>query len=134
MDVRKRFDISKIKDILIVVFIGTLIYDRVVGAAETVAWIGLVSYIGVIVALGSLFADCINTYIGKRNIGVFIIFCIVVAIILTIKMARIAEGKELPTNIDNDVYTLLALLISLPQKLYVSLIGLVLPKRRNDNE
>ena len=51
---------GRIKDLLLIAFLGTLMYLR--WKNEEAPWIGLISYVGVLIAFGFLFYEGISYY------------------------------------------------------------------------
>lgn len=51
---------GRIKDLFLIALLGTLMYLR--WKNETAPWIGLISYVGVLIALSDLFYECISKY------------------------------------------------------------------------
>lgn len=123
---------GSIKDILLVAFIGALIYLR--WKNETASWIGLVTYVGALVALADLFYECILAYKNRIGIGIFILINCVIGIFLMIFFARIFTGDIIIDIKMADILTLVALVISLPHELYIRFVGVLLYKTKENDE
>ncbi|MBQ3558422.1 MAG: hypothetical protein IJA07_02765 [Agathobacter sp.] len=120
------------KDILVFTFLASLIYLRINYADAS--WVGIVSYIGILIALGDLFSECVYEYRDRVGFGLFFWICILGAIILIVVCANIFVGQIVVDTIGMDVLTFLALIISLPHKLYVKLLGFLLKKKRKEEK
>lgn len=121
---------GSVKDILLVAFIGTLIYLR--WKSETVSWIGLITYIGVLIALADLFYECILAYRNRTGIGIFILVNCGIGIFLMISFAQAFAGDVIIDSKMTDILTLVTLVISLPHELYIRFIGVLLYKSKGE--
>lgn len=119
---------GKIKDVFLIAFLGTLMYLR--WKNEAAPWIGLISYVGVLIALSDLFYECISKYKNRVRIGFFVLISTVVGIILMIILANIFVGSIVLDAKIMDILTLLALAISLPHNFYIKLLGALLKKTK----
>lgn len=118
-----------LKDLFVAIFILALINIRRLNLQKKVNWIGLVTFLGVLIALGDLFYECLYTYRRHRHelkMIVFLLLCLVCSSFLLYTAAKIYTGVIVLTEAQNDICTLLALLITLPHSLYVKLLGLLL--------
>ena len=123
---------GRIKDLLLIAFLGTLMYLR--WKNEEAPWIGLTSYVGVLIALGDLFYEGISNYKNRAGIGIFVLLSVAGGIILVILLANIFVGSIVLDAKDMDILTLLALAISLPHELYITKLGLIFKKTKEVNE
>lgn len=121
--------LQHIKDLAIIVFIIELIRNRY--SAEEVSWIAHVTYIGLIIAMYDLFLECVFKFYRKKGFGIFLLICLFPITKSMILIADIFTGVLVLDTTTIDVYTLITLAISLPHKLYISLIGLILNKDRS---
>lgn len=118
-----------IKDVVIIFCLIELIRTRY-SSDKSAPWIGYVTYIGLLIAMYDLFLECILKYHHKRGFGAFIIICLFPIINSMVIMMDIFTGARVLDSKTLDIYTLITLAISLPRKLYISLIGLILRKDR----
>ena len=123
---------GRIKDLLLITFLGTLMYLR--WKNEGTQWIGLISYVGVLIALSDLFYESISNYKNRAGIGIFVLVGVIGGIILAILLANIFAGSVVLDAKIMDILTLLALAIGLPQNLYIKILGTVLKKKKEDDE
>ena len=122
----------KIKNVLLSVFIVALIYIR--SKSEDAPWIGIISYMGFLLALGDLFYEVVYKYSNRVGIGFFILVCILVGIGLIIVLANIFTEIIVLNEKKTDILTLLALLISLPHELYVGALGKIIKHERESKD
>lgn len=119
---RKNKGWNKLKEIFIFVFLLTLILLRFLPMTENTTIIKLIGYIGVLVALVDLYYDANEIYGEEDKFNVIRgLFC-VITILSAILLALLFMNKISINNMWSDIFTLLALLISLPKKLYLNCI------------
>lgn len=119
---RRNKDWNKLKEIFIFVFLLTLILLRFLPMTENTTIIKLIGYIGVLVALADLYYDANEIYGEEDKFNVIRgLFC-VITILSAILLALLFMDKISINNMWSDIFTLLALLISLPEKLYLNCI------------
>ena len=119
---------DRMKEVFIFVLLVGLIIVRFLPVGDDNTFIKSVGYIGVLFALVDLYVDASRNYgkIDKFNVfrGVCYALLIPLAIILVLLLTGI-----IPINSTwSDVFTLLALLISLPEDLYLTWIEKYLTK------
>lgn len=117
-----------IKDIAILVCIIELI--RIRYFSVSVDWIAHVTYIGLMIAMYDLFLECILKFHHKKGFGIFLIVCLFPIINSIVAITDIFTGVRVLSPKTIDIYTLITLAISLPRKLYISLVGIILKKDR----
>lgn len=85
---------------------------------EQSKWIQFVSYFGVVIALGDLYSKTYKKNHEKDKFNVIKGAAILVAILLMIIAAGMIINVIVLNSKGNDILTILALLISLPNELY----------------
>lgn len=120
-----------VKDIFVVVFLATLIIIRII--SNNSFWIGLISYISVLIALVDLFYEIVITYKKRRGISIVLIIGVLIGIILVVVLACLLTNVITINPVIVDILSIFALMISLPHKLYVCLLGLILSKEEYKN-
>lgn len=120
--------LQHIKDIAIIVCIIELI--RIRYSSTDVDWIAHVTYIGLMIAMYDLLLECVIKFHRKKGFGIFLILCLIPVISSIVAITDIFTGVRVLSPKAIDIYTLLTLAISLPHKLYISLVGLILKKDR----
>ena len=117
---------GKILEVIEIAILITLILTRFFIASEQNTWISVLNYMGLIIAKVSLYMEIhrqCSTY--KKFDMVTGIFVIILAILAVIAGLVFAEIVVLDTKI-KDVISLFTLLITLPIRLYVSIIDEVI--------
>lgn len=117
-----------IKDIAILVCIIELV--RIRCFSIDVDWIAHVTYIGLMIAMYDLFLECILRFHRKKGFGIFLIVCLFPIINSIVTLTDIFTGVRVLDIKTIDIYTLITLAISLPRKLYISLLSIILKKDR----
>lgn len=112
------------KDLFLIVFLVTLIWLR--WKSDDASWMGLISYVGVLIALGDLFFTSVLKYKDRNGISYITVFGIAVGIILIIVLGNVFEGTIILDTKLIDILTLLALAISLPQNFYIRILDVLL--------
>lgn len=120
---------KSIKDYLVSVFLIVMIVVRLCGDDNSVPWIGYISYLGLIIALGDLFYEIIAKYGETKRMGLFFVFCMVGATILVVGAGLIMTETITLSSKIVDILTPLTLFISLPHKLYIRIFGKLLKDR-----
>lgn len=114
---------TKILQIIEVVILFILIVVRLVITSEENAWISLLNYIGLILAVVSLYSDIRAACSHYRKFdfvtGVFVLCLLVLGVIAGLIFAEIIIVKTK----GNDIILLLTLLTTLPMRLYESIIA-----------
>ena len=119
----------RIRNIVIVFVLGMMLIIRLL--QNEVAWVISVSYFGVIVSYVDLYIVSHDKYKKRRGFGFYsVVFFIGFLIIISVLVLE-HTGLWQFTNKQGDCYTILALLISLPRDLYVSLLGKVLKEKED---
>jgi hypothetical protein len=119
---------DKMKEVFIFVLLSALIVIRFLPIGEDNTFIKSVGYIGVLFSLVDLYVDADRIYgnIDKFNIlrGICYLAIVPLAVILVLLLTGM-----IPINATwSDVFTLLALLVSLPENLYLTWIEKYLTK------
>lgn len=112
----------KILELIEIAVISTLILTRFFIASDENTWISLLNYMGLVIAVVSLYTDIRRQCFKYKKIdlitGIFVIVIIVIAVIAGLIFAEIII---LNTKY-NDIISLFTLLITLPVRLYISII------------
>ena len=109
---------KNIKDIFVALILLTLIIVRVFVAGESCLWINAINFAGVIMACITLYIDTYNECKKLEKINLFTGICVCIFGVLIIMEVLVILNIIRFSTLVNDVITLLALLISLPSKLY----------------
>lgn len=109
-------------EILEAVVIIALIAIRIFSNSEQHQWINLVNYLGLIIAVWTLFYKLADIFQGKPQANFITgLFFMVLAIGLIIGVL-IFTGVFIPSIKCNDVFLLLTLLFSLPTQLFETML------------
>ncbi|NSF64465.1 hypothetical protein G4888_12085 [Blautia wexlerae] len=117
-----------VKEIFVLILLMGLIVVRFFPIGDDNTFIKCIGFIGVLVSLGDLYVDADKLYSSydKFNIirGLAYLLAIILAIILVLLLTEVIpiDSKW------SDVFTLLALMISLPEKWYLNKIGKYITK------
>lgn len=119
---KKNYD-KVIKEIIEIVLLLGMIIIRLFPLGDDNILIKSVGYIGVVVAIADLYIDAMRKYsiYDKFHIirgWVYLIFFVLAIILLFVLMGMISINATW-----SDIFTLMALLITLPERLYIELIG-----------
>lgn len=113
---------QKIMEIVEIVLLLTLIGVRLVIESDDNTWISLLNYIGLLIAYVSLYldisADCAK---NKKFNAVTGWFVVLLGVLVFIGALILSEIIVLNTKM-NDIILLVTLLVSLPTRLYKSII------------
>ena len=114
---------NRILEIIVFFVLLTLIFVRFVISEDNNTWISLLNYLGLFIAVGSLFLTLCDEFSSREKFSVIAGGFLIVLIILAIIAGLIFAGIiELNTKW-NDIILLLTLLASLPTRLYISWIS-----------
>lgn len=113
---------DKIKEVFIVILLVTLIVIRFLPVGEENTFIKSVGYIGVLFSLADLYVDANRKYGTMDKFNVFRGMCYLLVIPLATILVLLLTGIIPINSTLSDVFTLLALLVSLPQNLYLTWI------------
>ena len=128
MDIKTDFRLmERMLDIFVFVFLLGVFIIRIIG--NDASWIGLLAYTSVLIALLDLFLEICRNFKNRRGISIIVIIGILTGIILSIILACLFTGVLTLSSMWIDLLTILALMISLPQKLYLFILDLILKKR-----
>ena len=120
---------DKRKEVFIFVLLLALIIIRFLPVGDDNTFIKSVGYIGVLFSLIDLYVDADRKYGNKDKFNIFKGMCYLLLIPLAVILVLLLTGA-IPINYTwSDVFTLLALLISLPENLYLTWIEKYLTKR-----
>lgn len=113
---------KNIKELCILVFFTTVIFIRFNISDNNVAWLSIVNFTGLLVSMIDLVYSLYHRNENSRKIKSFIIFSTTVLAILMIPLALIATQYITVTPKVNDLFTLLALLITLSKQLFIDIV------------
>ena len=112
----------------IVVAILVLIFARSTATEESVNWINTVNYLGLLVAVVALFADAYAEYCDCKKACVLIGIFVLLLVPFVVGGVLIFTNIFKPTTKVNDIIMLVTLLISLPARFYVEILGYYMRK------
>lgn len=119
----KKNDENIIKEIFEIVLLFGMIVIRLFPAGEDNILIKSVGYIGVVVSVIDLYVDAVREYSIYDKFHVIKGWAYVIFLALAINLLLVLTGL-IPINaMWSDIFTLMALLITLPKRLYIQLIG-----------
>lgn len=114
---------DKLKETFIFILLFALIVLRFFPIGEDNTFIKSVGYIGVLFALVDLYLDADRRYGKIDKFDILRGICYLLIVPLAVILVLLLTGT-IPINATwSDVFTLLALLISLPEELYLTWIG-----------
>lgn len=113
---------QKIMEIVEIVLLLTLIGVRLVIKSDDNSWISLLNYIGLLIAYVSLYLDIsVDCSKNKKFNAVTGWFVVLLGVLVFIGALILSEIIVLNTKM-NDIILLVTLLVSLPTRLYKSII------------
>ena len=119
----RKNDENIIKEIFEIVLLFGMIVIRMFPIGEENTLIKSVGYIGVVVSVIDLYVDAVREYSMYDKFHVIRGLAYVIFFALAIVLLLVLTGL-IPINaMWSDIFTLMALLISLPERLYIQLIG-----------
>lgn len=118
-----------LKDLFIFILLITLIITRIFLDGEDNILIKSMGYVGIILALVDLYIDAESLYEKNDKFGIIRGVSYALAPILAIVLVLFLTNIIPIDTMLGDIFTLAALLISLPEHLYLSLIGKYLNKK-----
>lgn len=122
---------DKLKEFFVSIILLVLIFLRIVINSENNIFISSIGYIGVLIALLDLYIDANRTYGKYDQFNVIRGVCYVLMVPLAVLLVLFLTGIITINSTWNDVFTLSALLISLPEDLYLILIEKYIKKGYN---
>lgn len=112
----------------ITVSLLALIIARLILPEGSYSWINTINYAGLVIAIVSLFFSMCNEYRQKKRFYSIAGFSMLFIFVLIFIGVLILTNIIVPNSKVNDLIMLLTLLISLPSRLYVELMGHYLKK------
>lgn len=119
-----------LKDIIIIVLLIGMIIIRFFPMGENNMIIQSMGYIGMMISLIDLHLDANRIYACEDKFHIIRGWTYLILFILSIFLLLILTGIISINSTWSDVFTLLALLISLPERLYLNWIGRYIKKRK----
>ena len=119
----KKNDENIIKEIFEIVLLFGMIVIRLFPVGEDNILIKSVGYIGVVVSVIDLYVDAVREYSMYDKFHVIKGWAYVIFFVLAIILLLVLSGLVPISAMWSDIFTLMALLITLPERLYIQLIG-----------
>ena len=119
-----------IKDIIIIVLLIGMIIIRFFPIGQNNMIIQSIGYIGMMISLIDLYLDANRIYDCEDKFHIIRGWTYLILLILSIFLLFILTGIISINSTWNDIFTLLALLVSLPERLYLNWIGRYITKRK----
>ena len=119
----KKNEMELIKELFEIVLLAGMIIIRFLPIGDDNPIIKIAGYVGVLVSVVDLYIDSIDGFSNYDKFHVIRGWSWVIFLLMAIFLVLFLAGIVKINAIWSDVFTLLALLITLPKRLYIQLLG-----------
>lgn len=119
----KKNEMELIKELFEIVLLAGMIIIRFLPIGDDNPIIKIAGYVGVLVSVVDLYIDSIDRFSNYDKFHVIRGWSWVIFLLMAIFLVLFLAGIVKINAIWSDVFTLLALLITLPKRLYIQLLG-----------
>ena len=119
----KKNEMELIKELFEIVLLAGMIIIRFLPIGDDIPIIKIAGYVGVLVSVVDLYIDSIDRFSNYDKFHVIRGWSWVIFLLMAIFLVLFLAGIVKINAIWSDVFTLLALLITLPKRLYIQLLG-----------